>query len=451
MTKRSRSAKVQSLTEQKSLFPVDPHRNIFYYYKSQWRRTRDEFLYDPQLENNTTKALINVLEFCHPNTALRSFLELLTTKVNEGNGLYLDLWQQDKVYHFALQTNPSAVAEAWQKVLVTITLTHATRENDEPSQQQTGGRPDAWIFSGTDLAIMIESKLSPNVDKKQLQGHLKAVGWCEFSRVDIRWQDIYQCMRGTAAACREGKDRFITHQFLNYLEVMGMSPFQGFRNADFDLFISYDENADYRPVVKKKLTDFAQVVYDSLPAHIRDAYPDFHPGRMSRGGTWVAFRKKQGKHDPLRHCNFTAEISSDGLMFCAVIRDGRATDRSRPIGMLYRKLQNHENLVTFRKILSRLGEEYSLVIHRRTNKAGEDRPMSGADEWQRKALFSLDCLTDQGLAGILSLIREIPFPGIHISFEIPRGDEILSQPESLVKRSVTAIQELYPVLKFLKD
>ena len=41
----------------------DPHQNIFFYYRGPSKH-REVSLYDFQIEDNTTKSLINVFEFC---------------------------------------------------------------------------------------------------------------------------------------------------------------------------------------------------------------------------------------------------------------------------------------------------------------------------------------------------------------------------------------------------
>ncbi len=63
-----------------------------------------------------------------------------------------------------------------------------------------------------------------------------------------------------------------------------MSPFEGFKNSDFDFFLLYDENADYKPVVKKRLTDFAALVHKSLPQKLSQAYPETYTGRFTKEG-----------------------------------------------------------------------------------------------------------------------------------------------------------------------
>jgi hypothetical protein len=54
---------------------TDLHRNVFYYYKG--AKQPEQKLYDQQLENNTTKALINTLEHSSQSEQIvaRKFLE----------------------------------------------------------------------------------------------------------------------------------------------------------------------------------------------------------------------------------------------------------------------------------------------------------------------------------------------------------------------------------------
>jgi len=44
----------------------NPHKNIFYYYRGPSNRSNqneDDIIYDKQIEDNTTKALINCFEY----------------------------------------------------------------------------------------------------------------------------------------------------------------------------------------------------------------------------------------------------------------------------------------------------------------------------------------------------------------------------------------------------
>lgn len=440
-----------NVDEELSGLPLDPYRNIFFYYRGSAKRSRKQPSYESQLENNVTKSLINVLDLCEPPGPLQAFLELVDTRLAETGNKRPRLWRPDRSYRFSLQSRPSEVTEARDRLLVTLSQAGLRQDSAVPVERQTGGRPDAWIYRGTDVAVMIESKLANIVDESQLVGHARDAGWHDYSRCDLHWEDVYRCIRAKAVDTGNRKDRLLMLQFLNYLEVTGMSGFQGFRNSDFDLFISYGENEALRPVVKNKLAEFARQVYDRLPENLRSAHPDFHLGNMHSSGVWAAFRKAQNPKDPLRHCNLIVQITRNGLSLAAVVRDGRATDRRKPIGILRRKLKSPDGDRQLRQTLSELGGEYWLVVHRRTDRAENDQPRSGNEVWHEKARFKLDFAADEAVASTLQLIQKIPFPGLHVRTEVPRGSPPLAKPENLIRDAAAKLAKLRPVLAFLED
>ena len=59
----------------------DYHHNIFCYYKGSAQDDKDR---EQQLEDNTTKALINTLEYCNPSVAT-SFLKWLDIKAPDSS------------------------------------------------------------------------------------------------------------------------------------------------------------------------------------------------------------------------------------------------------------------------------------------------------------------------------------------------------------------------------
>lgn len=246
-------------------------------------------------------------------------------------------------------------------------------------------------------------------------------------------------------------DNFVIGQFLNYMEVVGMSTFEGFKNCDFDFFLVYHERGDYKPVVKKRLTDFAELVYENLPQILRQAYPEKKTGRFTEEGFWIAFRKDPALKSTFGHCNLSLEIGTEGLFWQAVIRDGKATDKNKPIGTLYRKLQDAALFRNFKMILSGFGADFWIVVNSRTDRAGIPRPRQGtADVWHEKAWLCLDSMTDEGLKAVASLLIQIPYPGVIVERKISKGDVLLTNPDLLVKQCVDSLVQLPKVLEFLE-
>lgn len=67
---------------------MDPHRNIFYYY-SGGKKQEDQIIYDQQLENNTTKTFVNVLENVDSKVTEDFLSYVLGGKCPKGGAIYL--------------------------------------------------------------------------------------------------------------------------------------------------------------------------------------------------------------------------------------------------------------------------------------------------------------------------------------------------------------------------
>ncbi|PIP48589.1 MAG: hypothetical protein COS87_02875 [Chloroflexi bacterium CG07_land_8_20_14_0_80_45_17] len=276
---------------------MDPHQNIFYYYRGPSKYKTDEMQIARQLENNTTKALINLFQYSPPKVLSR-FLELVASKTGYDNFPV----PQKNNYKFALQKIPELAKSAESKVVVTI-----SKELLGESGVSPGGIPDAWIYCPSttpSVAIMIEAKLKGIPSQDQIQGHLEKAGWnnTRLYQCNLTWAEIYDCWANE-------KNDLLTTQFRQYLEVIGMSPFSGFVDDDFNFFISYDD--DYRPLLRNKLHEFAQEVHKRMGQEITRVYSEIFVGHIiaRRGTAFVVLRKPQDRHDPFKHCNFSIEIN----------------------------------------------------------------------------------------------------------------------------------------------
>ncbi|MBM3712287.1 MAG: hypothetical protein FJW56_02435 [Actinobacteria bacterium] len=400
----------------------NPHKNIFYYYRGPSNRNssnEDEIIYDKQIEDNTTKAFINCLE-CSSENLLNYFLDYFKIEIKN-------------------TTTP--------QFLLQVSIVK--------------GRPDA-VIKFVNSSIYIENKVSAPVDKTQLTNHLKALNKNDLlllitnniqdnetvkdlDIIYINWNEIYRCLKNYIPTNRN--EKFLLEQFLNYLEVIGLSEFTGFSNDDFDFFINNIE--DYKPIIRNKIEKFANLVYESLNHEIKSVYIDKHLGIISKNPEviWFGIRKNQKLKDVFKHCNFTIEIDADALRIYTVIRDGKYNQK-KPIGILYKKIKN--NYDEFLSLLKSLDNKYFFNISKRVPKTGKTiRP--GNEKWILQSMLTLEIITDETIDYLLVLLKKIEFPGIHIGLIIKRGDKILQEPEKLIAVGKKVIEEEYKVLKFLES
>ena len=295
----------------------DPHKNIFYYYRGPSKKQEEDIIYDKQIEDNTTKAFINCLEYCD-NNLFKQFIDYFNLK-------------------FKYSSKPQYLLQV----------------------SKSKSRPDAQI-KAVDSSIYIESKVAAGISSEQLYNHLKELNKNDILLLittntndkiverknlkHIKWSDIHKCF--SSYEPKSSKEKFILNQFNNYLEVIGLSEFNGFTNDDFDFFINVIE--DYKPIVRNKLEKFSNKVYEKLDCKIKSIYVDKHIGIILKKpeNIWFGIRKDQKTKDIFKHCNFTIEIDSETLSFNVVIRDGKYNQKA-PIGILYRKIKNNIKNVVF--------------------------------------------------------------------------------------------------------
>jgi len=416
----------------------DPHQNIFFYYRGPSKH-REVSLYDFQVEDNTTKSLINVLEFCNQS----GFEDLL--------GRFLKVINAPKrpVAYFKLQKGLS------------------------------DSRPDALIDL-SDYNIHIESKVRARLDIGQIKRHLKDINQQDIlvvitnNRQDekqinkigdqrlrfLDWAEVHRlCLKSVEITRADRHMVAITHlieQFIDYMEVVVMTEFNGFKNSDFDFWV--DPNPYYVPILRKKLEALATIIKEKLPRDIREEYSFIKPGNISRSGkderfAWVAIKRPKDSGDIFNQCNFTIEVSKSCLDINTVIRNGRTHQTKTPIGVFYNKLSN--NPENFLKIIKGIKKEARIVISKRLPKTGS-RIMPGNEKWMKFFDMKLCDITSKQDAFYLCEIlkkadKEPGAPGIHFRYSIDRGSKVLIDPEALENEIINTIAEFRPILAFLVD
>ncbi len=425
---------------------MDPRRNVFFQYRGP-SRGEDEFARDPQLENNVTKALVDLLYHTSSGTGQAALLSMLEAQPHTR---VLAMRFRNRKLELGLQSVPPEAESAPHRAVMLITGAGPSPIREE--QVSSGiGRPDAWVrASGDGSALLIEAKLGAVVSRRQIAGHLKAAGWpASVPVIKTSWGDWYNALRRIRSAqTLQPLDQFLLDQFLEYLEVIGMAPFTGFQAQDLDFFIRY-EPKEYRPVLRRKLQQFAESVLEALDPNLRKRYSEIRMGYIhpdEERGAWVALRP--AGHTNFPNCNFTIEITRDRLEFNAVIRDGRANDARKPIGILSQKLRADPLL--FEEILRRLGRRYAITVFARTRPDGSTPPSRGNERWRSVATQRLAVVGEDVVRWLRFLVTAIPFPGIHVGRHIPRGDKLLQDPKRLKGEGALSFRALSNILEFLE-
>ena len=413
---------------------MDPHKNLFYYYRGPSRRFDAETIWDTQLEDNTTKALVNVFDALPFKTGLAPFLGLIGVEVED---------LADKSLGTELQRIPEVAKQAEQRFAVLITPAKAL-----PATIQVGGRPDAIIFARDgSFACVIESKIFRWFSQQQLEGHLSALGWpAEIPWKRVSWEEIhtaYQEMDGLAEPAVT-----LRRHFTEYLDMIGLAPFAGFNEQDFDYFVRPAD--EYGALLKEKLRRFITEVHNRLPTEFQDAYPEVYVGRVSNKGDdrgmWSGFRFDQQLDDPFKHCNVTLELDSEGLSINAVIRDGRPDQPWTAAGAFSQQIRDQNEILN---ALS-LGKDFSIRFYERVGRNG-GRIMPGYEEWLLCGTLRLDRQLTDILEFAALMLKSIRYPGIHVRRHFRRGTDILEDGEALLNEAVTTVLQLAPVLTAIRS
>lgn len=409
----------------------DPHQNIFFYYRGPSKQ-KEASLCDFQVEDNTTKSLINILEFCW-QTGFKDLLNVFLNAIN-----------------------------APKRPVATFKL-----------QKGSGGsRPDALIDLA-DYNIYIESKVRATLDIDQIKRHLKNINPQDILLVItnnrhneeelkkngdnrlryLEWAELHKICLKIVEKIRNDKKLTaimqLIKQFIDYMEVVVMTEFCGFKDDDFDFWI--DQNPYHKPFLKNKLGALATIIKEKLPKDIGTEYSSVVSGNISGKDehAWVAIKRPKDRRDKFNQCNFTIEISKSCLDINVVIRNGRTNNPRTPIGVFFNKISN--NPERFLQVIKSLKEEARIVISKRLPKRGE-RITPGNEKWDKFFDMRLcDITNKQDALYIYDVLKKAALPGIHFQYSIDRGSKVLIEPEALIEKPISIITEFSPILAYLKE
>ncbi len=414
---------------------TDFHHNIFYYYRGANVTERER---ERQLEDNTTKALINTLSHCSPKVAIK-FLG------------WLGICSKERI-KFELQKKTIGEGLLRRKSnRLFLGLVPAKRtDNTCPKTVEacsTDSRPDAWIH-GDDYVVLIESKVVGNLDSNQREHHIRKLqtDTKEPPRSDEKtWAEVHRFFVSILPEL-SGQSKWIVEQFTKYLEWNSMAEFTGFENEIFDYFFRHDDE-DTRKWVRDTVEAFAVKVHAGLQG-FNAFYEDYDVGNLSRNHEqcWVAFGPSQNAYRQLAHQ--TISVDAHGIEVFVNVELKPAIERLR------KRIQKDKQ--AFEDCILDLHVKGPLTIQL------EERVNRQASIFDYRLIARLEStylkhsrIGSSGLSYIETSLENIDLPYVSIRKRIDRNSVIelcsVDQGSSLICEVNKIMQALHPLVNFINN
>lgn len=225
------------------------HQNLFYYYRG--GNLQDKEI-QRQLENNVTKAFINVLEKSSLGVQ-KSLIERIVP-INIPDDV-------DKI-NYTLQE--STIGSERIKRIKNRFLLGVSPEGNAPEkivrEYTHSSIPDAWIWS-KNFIVLFENKIQCELDETQLNEHNKTI---DGELIIKSWKnDIYKVFKNISKETLSPKDKLLIREFYEFLEMVELTNFTGFEKKDLVRIYSIDDR-DEVEYVRNKFKKLSDIIADKL-------------------------------------------------------------------------------------------------------------------------------------------------------------------------------------------
>lgn len=290
------------------------HHNVFYYFrgpsKAEGGAQAQEESQHRQVEDNTTKALINLLEHAEPNVTASFLNRFLPQASLEGiNGR-----------SYFLQGGPKTPGEpTW---LLGLSVLGELDPKATAMPANGGSRIDAAIHLPGGSLTLVEVKVVEYLDPHQLARHAKEwqlpmppldpTAWPNDAPWRLaRWADVYDWASAADQDAQEPVSRFLLEQFREYLQLVGLAPFAGFRDEHFDwLALSAGQRSwDIQAEIKAHLRTMWEVILNGLAPDETQRLGEIHANQLPLDATVAAAQTNWGEPG----VNITIELTAEEL------------------------------------------------------------------------------------------------------------------------------------------
>jgi hypothetical protein len=411
------------------------YHNIFYYYRGPKDSDRNR---ERQLEDNTTKALINTLQ--HGGKEARiAFLKWI--------GI-----DNPKNIRFELQKKTigkGVIARKSKRILLALipTKSKITKLNETDNKDS---RPDAWIY-GDDFVVLIESKVVGYLDSNQIRYHFQKLKFNEDNLPifeERTWADVY-CMFSEFSSNIVGKNNWLINQFKQYLEFCNMTEFTGFEKEIFDFFFIHD-GEETKQWVRETVKSFAEIILLNLNK-FESFYEDYDVGSLrlkemqideEENHCWAAFGPKEKKYGQFAHQ--TIIINSQGIEILVNVELKSAVDKLK-------KKVLKEKKIFIRNIKS-LNLENPLCIQLQERK----QKQASIYSYHQILKIEADYLKDEELGKyafeyLVKMLKKVPLPYFTIKTHISRRSVLgmKDQKKLLVDKVINIMKEFHPIIDYI--
>ncbi len=128
------------------------------------------------LENDVTKALINLFQYCSPKV-LKALLTIMSVE------------EAPEAFQFDFQVTDSSTYRQKPERIMLCIIAASTIEKSDPSYGVKKSQPDACIYS-MNTAILVEAKTQSPLIIDQMNAHIEHYLGAETYKMTITWEEI---------------------------------------------------------------------------------------------------------------------------------------------------------------------------------------------------------------------------------------------------------------------
>lgn len=338
-----------------------PYQNVFFAYRGPsvagTTGAKADQIVDRQLENNVTKALVNLLEYADPALTASFITKFLREPVRADSR---------RPFVYSLQGADPSGRRARRRFLIGVSMLAEVNPTHDAVPLQTG-RVDAGVHRGNDLLVVFEVKVGASeLDGQQLDRHARRWKIPNRGRRLVRWSAVYEWAENELGRQPDPVSDFLLRQFVELLDLTELAPFRGFRNDDFEFFRL--PAADAKAVLKNRVAALGERVANLMSNAERERLGDMHVGQMGERTDHVWLDTQHG----LGVANLTVELHSKDMQVNLV---GWSTEQANR----FERWLTSENTP---QVLRVLGGRTLVIFERRAFNI--DRRAAGAKPWWQK-------------------------------------------------------------------